>query len=61
MKTRILPLVALSLMVAAAEAQQTWTFGQIMQAALASHPLVQGRRSAQEAAQSDREGAEWQR
>ena len=32
-----------------------------MQAALDSHPLVLGRRSAQAAAQAEREGAEWQR
>jgi adhesin transport system outer membrane protein len=32
-----------------------------MQAALASHPLVLGKRSSLAAAQSDREGAEWQR
>lgn len=44
-----------------AGAQQTWNFTQILQAALDSHPLVQGRRSAQAAAQSDREGADWQR
>lgn len=61
MKSRILPLVALTLVAAPAEAQQAWNFGQIMQAALASHPLVLGRRSAQEAARSEREGAEWQR
>lgn len=60
MKFRMISLAALTLM-ATAEAQQTWNFGQIMQAALASHPLVLGRRSAQAAAQSEREGAEWQR
>lgn len=68
MKTRILPLVPLALavslaaLVATAEAQQkTWNFGQILHTALASHPLVLGKRSAQAAAQSEREGAEWQR
>jgi len=37
------------------------TFDQVMQAALTSHPLMMGKRSAQAAAQADREGAEWQR
>jgi adhesin transport system outer membrane protein len=37
------------------------TFDQVLQAALSSHPLVQGKRSAQAAAKAEREGAEWQR
>lgn len=61
MKFRIVLLAALALMVAAAEAQQTWNFERIMQAALGSHPLVLGRRSAHAAAQAERDGAEWQR
>ncbi len=62
MKYRIALLPVLMLMaVTTAGAQQTWIFTQILQAALDSHPLIQGRRSAQAAAQSDREGADWQR
>lgn len=61
----MLRIAALTLMVAlaaTAEAQQkTWNFGQVLQTTLASHPLVLGKRSAQAAAQSEREGAEWQR
>ncbi len=45
----------------AAKAQQAWSFQQVMEAALASHPLVQGKRSAQSAALADRDGAVWQR
>jgi adhesin transport system outer membrane protein len=37
------------------------TFDQALQAALSTHPLVQGKRSAQDAAKADQEGAEWQR
>lgn len=64
MNIRIVPMTALLLMAAfpsVAETPVTWNFAQILQTALASHPLVLGRRSAQAAAQSDREGAEWQR
>jgi len=43
----------------------TWatptTFDQALQAALSTHPLVQGKRSSQAAAKAEREGAEWQR
>lgn len=60
MKFRMIFLAALTLM-ATAEAQQTWNFARVMQAALDSHPLVLGRRSAQTAAQAERDGAEWQR
>ncbi len=46
-------------------AANTWaatlTFDQALQATLASHPLVEGRRSAQAAAKAEQEGAEWQR
>jgi len=52
---------ALSLVVAAAQAQPAWNFEQILQAALASHPLVQGKRSAQTAAKADQDGTQWQR
>ena len=61
MKFRTIFLAALTLMTAAAQAQPVWNFGQLMQATLASHPLVLGKRSAQAAAQAEREGAEWQR
>lgn len=55
-------LAALTLIAAAtAQAQSAWTFGKVMEAAQASHPLVLGKRSAQAAAGADREGAEWQR
>lgn len=54
-------MVALILMAVTAQAQPVWNFGQIMQATLTSHPLVRGKRSAQAAAQAEREGAEWQR
>jgi len=37
------------------------TFDQALQAALSTHPLVQGKRSAQAAAKAEQEGAEWQR
>jgi hypothetical protein len=39
----------------------TFTFDQALQAALSSHPLVQGKRSAQAAAKAELEGADWQR
>ncbi|MDP2831781.1 MAG: TolC family protein [Pseudomonadota bacterium] len=46
-------------------AASTWaaplTFDQALQAALSTHPLVQGKRSAQAAAKAEQEGAEWQR
>jgi adhesin transport system outer membrane protein len=39
----------------------TFTFDQVLQATMSSHPLVQGKRSAQAAARAEQEGAEWQR
>lgn len=50
-----------ALLPGAARAQGTWSFDQVLQAALQSHPSIQGRRSAQAAAQADLEGAKWQR
>jgi adhesin transport system outer membrane protein len=44
-----------------ANAQPAWTFEQVLQSALASHPALQGRRSAQAAARADLDGAQWQR
>ena len=61
MKFRTLVLAALALLAGAAQAQPVWTFEQVMQSALASHPAMLGRRAAQAAAQADRQGAEWQR
>ncbi|MDP1717609.1 MAG: TolC family protein [Burkholderiales bacterium] len=61
MKFRVLAIAVLSLVTASAQAQQAWTFGKVLQEALANHPLVLGKRSAQDAAQAEREGAEWQR
>ena len=37
------------------------TFDQALQATISSHPLIQGKRSARDAAKAEREGAEWQR
>lgn len=42
-------------------AQSALTFEQALGSTLASHPLIQGKRSAQMAAQADRKGAEWLR
>lgn len=38
-----------------------WTLARVMQAALDSHPLMLGRRSAEDAARADKEGAQWAR
>lgn len=56
-------LLGFSLMLAAAPspAQQPWTFPQLLQAATDSHPLITGKRSAQEAARAEKSGAEWAR
>ncbi len=61
MKFRTIFLTALTFMAVSAQAQPVWNFGQLMQATLANHPLVLGKRSAQAAAQAEREGAQWQR
>lgn len=53
--------IALCLIAVAVEAQQALNFEQILQGALATHPLVLGKRSYQAAAEAEREGAEWQR
>lgn len=59
---------ALAIMLAActfitkpAQAQAAWNFEQILQSALASHPTLQAKRSQQDAARADLEGAKWQR
>lgn len=54
-------MAALTLAAATVQAQPVWNFDQLIQATLASHPLVLGKRSAQAAARAEREGAEWQR
>ena len=61
MTFRTIFLAALTFMAAIAQAQPVWNFEQLMQATLASHPLVLAKRSAQNASQAEREGAEWQR
>ena len=62
MKFKTLVLTALTLMAGIAQAQQpTWTFEQVLASALASHPAMLGKRSAQAAARAEQEGAEWQR
>jgi len=61
MKLWMVFLLAATLLISTAHAEQVWSFGQVMQAAMASHPLVLGKRSAQDAAKADQEGAEWQR
>ena len=54
-------LFVLALLAGSAHAQPVPTFLQVLQAALASHPVIQGRRAAEGAARSDLEGANWQR
>lgn len=61
MKFKIMAMAALSLLALSAQAQPAWSFEQLLQSTLASHPLVQGKRAAQGAAQAEREGADWQR
>ncbi len=62
MKFKTLVLTALALLAGAAQAQpQIWTFEQVLASALASHPLMLGKRSAQDAARAEQKGAEWQR
>jgi adhesin transport system outer membrane protein len=61
MKFKTLILLALTLMASTAQAQSIWTFEQVLASALASHPTMLGKRSAQDAARAEREGAEWGR
>lgn len=58
---RALVLAALAMLAGAAKAQPSWTFEQVLQSALSSHPALQGKRSAQAAARAEQDGAEWQR
>jgi len=61
MKLWMLPLLAMPLLATTVHAEQVWSFEQVLQAAMASHPLVLGKRFAQAAAKAEQEGAEWQR
>lgn len=54
-------LVSLLLMASSAQAQPIWTFEQVLQSALDSHPVIMGKHSAQVAARADQKGAEWLR
>lgn len=58
---RALVLAALAMLASAVKAQSSWTFDQVLQSALSSHPALQGKRSAQAAARAEQDGAEWQR
>ncbi len=64
-KFKISVLLILTVMASSAysktEAPLTWTFEQVLQYTLASHPALLGKRSAQAAAQAEQDGAEWQR
>ncbi len=61
MKFKTVSLVVLVLWAVTTQAQPVWGIGQLLGAALSSHPLVMGKRAAQGAAQADRDGADWQR
>lgn len=61
MKFKTLVLTALLFMVGSAQAQPAWTFEQVLQSALESHPAIMGKRSGQAAARADQKGAEWLR
>ena len=58
---KTLALVVLLLMTVSAQAQPAWTFEQVLQSALDSHPAIMGKRSSQAAARADQKGAEWLR
>ena len=60
-KFKTLVLVASLLIVGSAQAQPAWTFEQVLQSALESHPAIMGKRSGQAAARADQKGAEWLR
>lgn len=61
MKSKTLVLAILLLMAGSAQAQPAWTFEQVLQSALESHPAIMGKRSGQAAARADQKGAEWLR
>lgn len=60
-KFKTLVLAAMLLMADSAQAQPVWTFGQVLHSALAMHPVVMSKLSAQDAARAEQKGAEWQR
>lgn len=60
MKFKTLVIATLFFMGDLAQAQPIWTFEQMLQSALDSHPAIIGKRSAQVAARADQKGAEWQ-
>ncbi len=53
--------LAILILSGSANAQPVWSFEQVLQSALVSHPALQGKRSAQDAARADLAGAKWQR
>lgn len=61
MKFKSLLLFFLVFMANAAHAEKAWTFAQVLQSALVSHPTVLGKLATKHAAQADQDGAEWQR
>lgn len=61
MKIFSLGLVVLAWVAGAAQAETPLTFERTLNAALASHPAILGKRSARDAASADKEGAEWAR
>ncbi len=55
-------LISIALLVMSAKSSSaTLNLAQALESTLASHPLVQGKRSEQAAAKAEQEGAEWQR
>ena len=44
-----------------AQSATAWSFDQVLQQSLQSHPAIQGKRSLQAAARADLDGAQWQR
>ena len=61
MKFKMPVLAVLLLMAGSVQAQPAWTFEQVLQSALDSHPAIMGKRSGQAAARADQKGAEWLR
>lgn len=61
MKLKLLSMMCMMSFAVAAQAQPIWTFAQVLQSALDSHPVIMGKRSAQTGAQADQKGAEWLR
>ena len=61
MKFITLVLAALLFVIGSAQAQPAWTFEQVLQSALDSHPAIMGKRAGQTAARADKKGTEWLR